>query len=120
MSQEYGWTETPGSSGPFFRGLLAGTLIGGGLGILFAPWRGTELRGQMADSAASAGETVSRAVDEWTDRGRNAYQRARHVASRVGDEVNRVAGDAAKSVEKRFNAAGDTASAAAQRADAGV
>ncbi len=116
MSQEYDW-ETDGSGATFFTGLVAGTLIGAGLGVLFAPRRGAELRGQLANSAANAGEAISKTVDEWTERGRDVYDRARDVASRVGDEVDRVAADGARTVESTINAAGDKAAEAMRRAD---
>jgi len=117
MSQENDWGQSDGSSAAFFTGLLAGALIGTGLGVLFAPRRGAELRGQMADSAANVGQAVSKTVDGWAERGRKAYDSARDVASRVGDEVERVAGDAARTVENTLNVASDVASAAARRGD---
>ena len=43
MSQEYDW-ETDGSGATFFTGLVAGTLIGAGPGVLFAHSRGAGLR----------------------------------------------------------------------------
>jgi len=128
MTQEYEWEQSQSSNGAFFTGLVAGTLIGAGLGVLFAPRRGAELRGQVADSAATVGQTISKTVDTLTDQGRVAYDRARDVASRVGDvasrvgevasrvgeQVNRVTGDAARTVESTLS---DTAAGAAGRAE---
>jgi gas vesicle protein len=124
MTQENEWDRSQGSGAGFFTGLLAGALIGTGLGLLFAPRKGAELRGQVADSAATVGQAISKTVDGWTERGRDAYDRARDVATRAGDEVERMAGDAArmagdaaKSVEKTLNVAGDMAAGAAKRVD---
>jgi len=113
MSQQYEWDRSQGSNAAFFTGLVAGALIGSGLGLLFAPRKGTELRGQMAESAATVGGAISKTVE----RGREVYDRARDVASRASAEVDRVASDAARTVEKTLNAAADMASAAARRVD---
>jgi len=124
MSQDYEWDKSQGSNAGFFTGLLAGALIGTGLGLLFAPRKGTELRGQVAESATNVGQAISKTVDGWSERGREVYDRARDVVSRAGDEIDRVAGDAArmagdaaKTVEKTMNVAGDMASGAARRMD---
>jgi len=125
MSQQHEWKAPPqDSSATFFTGLLAGALIGTGLGLLFAPRKGAELRGQMAESASGVGQTISNTVDGWTAKSRQVYDRARDVAARAGEEVDRVAGDvarvasdAARTVEKAVNIAGDMASAATRRVD---
>src|SRR3954465_5564047 len=92
MNQEYDWERSQGSSAAFFTGVLAGALIGTGLGLLFAPRKGAELRGQVAESAATMGQAISKTVDGWAERGREVYNQARDVATRAGDEVDRVAG----------------------------
>jgi gas vesicle protein len=113
----YDGEDSTGSGTAFLTGLLAGAVIGSGLGLLFAPRKGSELREQMADSAASVGKAVSKTVDELTDRGREAYTRARDVVSRAGDEMDRVAADATKKVDKGLTVAADTAAAKARRVE---
>jgi gas vesicle protein len=113
----YDGEDSTGSGTAFLTGLLAGAVIGSGLGLLFAPRKGSELREQMADSAASVGKAVSKTVDELTDRGREAYARARDVVSRAGDEMDRVAADATKKVDKGLTVAADTAAAKARRVE---
>jgi len=53
------------SGGGFMLGLLTGTVLGAGLGMLLAPKSGSELRSQLGDHAASlgraAGEQLRRA-----------------------------------------------------------
>jgi gas vesicle protein len=53
------------SGGGFMLGLLTGTVLGAGLGILLAPKSGSELRSQIGEHAASlgraAGEQLRRA-----------------------------------------------------------
>src|SRR5476649_2161311 len=77
--------------GNFAMGLLTGAVIGAGLGLLFAPKAGKELRrkltkqagelaSQASDLASQASDGVRKATEnagEWVDRGREAYTRRR-------------------------------------------
>jgi gas vesicle protein len=88
---EYEQERSETNSGvTFITGLFAGALIGTGIGLLFAPRKGSELRGQVSDAAASLGKTVSKTADECVQKGRSAYDRVRDVASQGGDEIDRV------------------------------
>jgi hypothetical protein len=65
-------------------GLLAGTVLGAGLGMLFAPRPGSELRSQLGEQTGrirtTANDAYAQASDKVTqivDRGREAYERAR-------------------------------------------
>ena len=42
-----------GGGGSFVMGLLTGTVLGAGLGMLFAPKAGSELRGQLSEQAGN-------------------------------------------------------------------
>jgi gas vesicle protein len=84
MAYEYDRYEREDGSGSFLMGLLAGTVLGAGLGMLFAPRPGSELRNQLTEQAgrlrSTAGDAYSQASDKITkvvDRGREAYDRAR-------------------------------------------
>lgn len=95
------------SGGGFVAGLFTGMAIGAGIGLLFAPRAGSELRGQIADSATSVGKRVSETFDAVADAGRDAYQQARDVASTArdvattaGNELGRMAGEAGRSAER--------------------
>jgi hypothetical protein len=84
MAYEYDRFERDDRGGSFLMGLLAGTILGAGLGMLFAPKSGSELRSQIGDQAGrlrdAANETYSQAsgkVGQMVDRGREAYVRAR-------------------------------------------
>jgi gas vesicle protein len=116
----YDGADSPGAGTAFFTGLLAGVVIGSSLGLLFAPRKGSELREQVADSAASVGQAVSRTVDELTDRSREVYTRARDVVSRAGNEIDRMAADATKKVDKGLTVAADTAATKSRRVESYV
>ena len=72
MIREYDRTDPWGSGAAFFTGLLAGAVIGTGLGLLFAPRRGSELREQFADSATNVSRALSKTVDDLAETGREA------------------------------------------------
>src|SRR5919204_2407309 len=85
-----------GGGGSFVMGLLTGTVLGAGLGMLFAPKSGSELRNQLSEQAGSlansASEGYRRATEtagDWADRGREMYDKARDAASRGIDEAQR-------------------------------
>src|SRR5687767_10813530 len=88
MAYEYDRFEREDGSGSFLMGLLAGTVLGAGLGMLFAPKTGNELRTQLSEqtgrlktTANDAYSQASEKVSQMVDRGREAYDRARTGAS---------------------------------------
>jgi gas vesicle protein len=92
MAYEYDRFEREDGGGSFLMGLLAGTVLGAGLGMLFAPKAGNELRNQLTDQAgklrATANDTYQQATDkvgQIVDRGKDAYDRARTNVSNISD-----------------------------------
>ena len=92
MAYEYDRLEREDGGGSFLMGLLAGTVLGAGLGMLFAPKAGSELRNQLTDQAgklrATANDTYQQATDkvsQMVDRGKDAYERARSNVSNISD-----------------------------------
>jgi len=94
MAYEYDRFEREEGGGSFLMGLLAGTVLGAGLGMLFAPKSGSELRSQIGsqinDSTGRlrevADQTYNQAtekVSQMVDRGREAYDRARSSVSNM-------------------------------------
>ena len=84
MAYEYDRFEREDGGGSFLMGLLAGTVLGAGLGMLFAPRAGSELRrqvgehaGKIKSTAGGAYSNASERVTQMVDRGREAYDRAR-------------------------------------------
>src|SRR5438477_1958458 len=68
----------------FVLGLLTGTVLGAGLGMLFAPKAGSELRNQLSEQAGN----LKNSAGEWADRGRDMYNQA---AERGRDMYNQAA-----------------------------
>ena len=84
MAYKYDRFEREDGGGSFLMGLLAGTVLGAGLGMLFAPKTGSELRNQLGEQAgklrtqATDGyQQATEKVSQIVDRGREAYDRAR-------------------------------------------
>ena len=92
MAYEYDRIEREDGGGSFLMGLLAGTVLGAGLGMLFAPKAGAEVRKQLSEQAtrlrSTAADTVQQAsekVSQIVDRGREAYDRAKTGTTDVYD-----------------------------------
>lgn len=90
MAYEYDRFEREDTGGSFLMGLLAGTVLGAGLGMLFAPRAGSELRSQLSEQAgklrSTAGDTYHQASDKVSqivDKGREAYDRARSSGGNI-------------------------------------
>jgi gas vesicle protein len=71
---EYHRDEHEGGGG-FMMGLLTGTVLGAGLGMLLAPKSGSELRNQLTEGASSLGRRASGTVSDMTDRARDTAHR---------------------------------------------
>jgi len=106
MGDGYDRFENEGSGGgSFVMGLLTGTVLGAGLGMLFAPKSGSDLRNQISEQAGnlanSASEGYRRATEaagEWADRGRDMYDKTRDAVAQGADEAQRYVRDAASNI----------------------
>jgi gas vesicle protein len=92
MADSYDRYENEGGGG-FMMGLLTGTVLGAGLGMLLAPKAGTELRGQLGEQARNLGNKAgdqyrraSEAASGWADRGRDLVGQARDAINRGAEE----------------------------------
>ena len=124
MADGYDRFDNEGSGGgSFVMGLLTGTVLGAGLGMLFAPKAGSELRGQLSEQAGQIANTASEqyrraseaatgwaekgretydkaadkgreAYDKAADKGREAFDKARDAVSRGTEEAQRYVRDA--------------------------
>src|SRR4029453_2823773 len=91
--------EHEGSGGGgFMMGLLTGTVLGAGLGMLLAPKAGSELRGALGEQARNWGNVASEQYKQaretagtWAERGRDMVDKARDAVSRGADEARNYA-----------------------------
>jgi gas vesicle protein len=79
--------ENEGGGGSFVIGLLTGTVLGAGLGMLFAPKTGSELRNQLSEQAGNLAHTASEGyrrasetAGQWARQGR---EKGRDVLERL-------------------------------------
>src|SRR5437762_12696789 len=99
--------------GSFVMGLLTGTVLGAGLGMLFAPKSGSELRSQISEQAGNLANTASEGYRKatenagqwaqsgkevaggWAEGGRGLYDKARDEVDRGTEEAQRYVRDSA-------------------------
>src|ERR1700681_958777 len=106
MEEGYDRFENEGSGGgSFVMGLLTGTVLGAGLGMLFAPKAGQELRNQVFEQAGNLASTAS-----------DGYRRASDTASDLADRGREVAGNLAGRGREMYDKARDAASRGAEKA----
>ena len=99
MADSFDRYDNEGNGAGFMMGLLTGTVLGAGLGMLLAPKAGTELRGTIGEQARNLGNVASqqyrRASDSasgWAERGREFVDKAREAVSRGAEEAGGYAG----------------------------
>jgi gas vesicle protein len=85
-----------GGGGSFVMGLLTGTVLGAGLGMLFAPKSGPELRRDLSDQAntmanqASEGyRRASESASQWAEKGREVYNKASEAVSKGAQDAQK-------------------------------
>lgn len=88
MADSFDRYDNEGHGNGFMMGLLTGTVLGAGLGMLLAPKAGTELRGSLGEQARHLGNMASeqyrRATETatgWADRGREFVDKARETVA---------------------------------------
>jgi|SRR5688572_20237868 len=86
--------DNEGGGSGFVMGLLAGTVLGAGLGMLLAPKAGSELRGAIGEQARNIGNKASeqyrRASDSatgWAEKGREFVSQARDAVAKGAEEA---------------------------------
>src|SRR3989442_7724130 len=106
MADGYDRFDNEGSGGgSFVMGLLTGPVLVAGLGMLFAPKSGSDLRNQISEQAGNLANTASdgyrkasEQAGEWADRGREMYDKARDAVARGADEAQRYVRDTASTI----------------------
>lgn len=115
----------------FLLGFIAGSVLGAGLALLFAPRSGEETRREVADRAqrlskraANEYEAASERMSHLAERGKEAYRSAADRARDLAERGRREAEDLADRGRKEAHDLADRAHAAVDdaqaRAEAGV
>jgi gas vesicle protein len=101
MADGYDRFENESNGGSsFVMGLLTGTVLGAGLGMLFAPKAGSELRNQLSEQAGSLAtqaqdgiRKVTETTGDWAERGRDMYGKAKDAVVKGADEAQKYVRD---------------------------
>jgi len=98
MADSYDRYENEGGGGGFMMGLLTGTVLGAGLGMLLAPKAGSEIRGAIGEQARNLGNVASEQYKKaaenatgWAERGREFVDKARDAVNRGAEEAREYA-----------------------------
>jgi gas vesicle protein len=106
-----------GGGGSFVIGLLTGTVLGAGLGMLFAPKAGAELRSKLSEQAGNVANTASEgyrraseSAGQWAERGREIYNKASEAVAKGADEAQQFARDSATTFTTGSSSSGASSS----------
>src|ERR1043166_6168103 len=83
-----------GGGGSFVMGLLTGTVLGAGLGMLFAPKPGSELRSQIGEQAGNLASNAQEQMRRAQEAASGVADRASDMYDKARDAVNKGAQDA--------------------------
>jgi gas vesicle protein len=93
MAYEYDRIEREDGGGSFLMGLLAGTVLGAGLGMLFAPKAGIDTRRQLSEQAnrlrTSATDTYTHASEKMHETYNQASEKLGQATEKVSQIVDR-------------------------------
>jgi gas vesicle protein len=90
MAYEFDRVEREDGGSSFLMGLLAGTVLGAGLGMLFAPKTGAEVRKQLSEQASRLRSTASDTMHQASDRLTQASQQASERFTQASDKVSQM------------------------------
>jgi gas vesicle protein len=98
MADSFDRYDNEGGGGGFMLGLLTGTVLGAGLGMLLAPKAGSDLRGAIGEQARTWSSTASEqyknareAAGTLAERGREMVDKAREAVTRGAEEARNYA-----------------------------
>ena len=90
MAYEYDRVEREDGGGSFLMGLLAGTVLGAGLGMLFAPKAGSEVRKQLSEQATRLRSTASDTINQASEKFNQASAQASEKIGQASDKVSQM------------------------------
>ena len=88
----------------FLVGLMAGTAIGAGLALAFAPRPGSEIRERLTGSATDLGQAASRGYQRVSTRVADAVENVTERAETIRDDVADAIGSGQREVEQSAEA----------------
>ena len=115
MADSFDRYDNESQGGGFMMGLITGTVLGAGLGMLLAPKAGNELRGALGEQARNLGNMASeqyrRASEQaggWAEKGREIVTQAKDAVARGAEEARGYAGSTTGSTYSGTGASGNS------------
>jgi gas vesicle protein len=90
MAYEYDRMEREDGGSSFLMGLLAGTVLGAGLGMLFAPKAGSDTRRQLSEQATRLRSTANDTYNQATEKVQQTYQQATDKIGQASEKVSQL------------------------------
>ncbi len=90
MAYEHDRVEREDSGGSFLMGLLAGTVLGAGLGMLFAPKAGADVRKQLSEQATRFRSTATDTIQQASEKLSQASQQASEKIEQASEKVSKI------------------------------
>lgn len=105
MAYEYDRIEREDGGGSFLMGLLAGTVLGAGLGMLFAPKAGADTRRQLSEQATRLRSTAGETYHQASEKVHQTFNQASEKAGQVGEKVSQIVDRGREAYDRSKNAA---------------
>jgi gas vesicle protein len=91
-------SRNEGGGGGFVMGLLAGAALGVGLGLLFAPRAGSELRKQLSEQAGALANRAQAGCREAAEKAGQWAERGKEAAGELAERGKAIYGDTREAV----------------------
>jgi gas vesicle protein len=108
MGYEYDRIEREDGGGSFLMGLLAGTVLGAGLGMLFAPKAGAETRKQLSEQASRLRSTATDTYNQASEKIGQTYNQASEKLNQASDRVSQIVDRGKEAYERARTSSGSS------------
>jgi gas vesicle protein len=106
MGYDYDRIEREDGGGSFLMGLLAGTVLGAGLGMLFAPKAGADTRRQLSEQANRLRSTANDTYNQASEKINQTYSQASEKLNQASEKVSQIVDRGREAYERAKTSAG--------------
>jgi len=98
FKREVVMSENDGHSFSIIKAFLAGTIVGAGLALLFAPYSGEETRRKLAEKKDDASKAIKDTAEKMVDRGREMLDEGKKSLDSLKSDMNKLVDEGKKSI----------------------